>query len=68
MKMGEVIYAGFFIAVCIIFYLLEVMFDIPAYFGVICFVVGIILLISGSKRMEKEDKGEIGDWPWSKKK
>ena len=67
MKMGEVIYAGFFISVCIIFYLLKVMFDIPAYFGVIAVVVGILLLISGSKRMEKEDKGEVKDWPWSKK-
>lgn len=67
MKIAEIIYAGFLVAVCVIFYFLRIIFDIPGYVGIFIAISGLILLIWGVNRMKKEDKGQVKDWPWSKK-
>lgn len=64
MKIGTIVWYLLILAVGIIFMLLGV----SAPVGVLLFFVGLFLLIWGNKRMEKEDKGEVGDWPWDKKK
>lgn len=62
MNTGTVVWYLLIIAAGIILSLL----GISAPIGILLFFIGLFLLIWGNKRMDKEDKGEVNDWPWKK--
>ena len=63
MSTGTIVWYLLIIAVGVIFMILGV----PTPIGILLFIVGLFLLIWGTKRMKKEDEGEVSDWPWKKK-